>query len=268
MRSGHTEAAVDLCKLANLPPVGVICELANDDGTVMAGAQIAAFAETHKLKRISVADLIAYRQAREKLVERVATFPVESDGCGRLTGYAYVTPFDPVQHFAFVHGDIGDGRRHSRPGCTGPTSSPTSSRAAARSRRSSPGSRRRGRASSSTCATGRRAFRPARRGARGPSDSETLRTQQWREVGLGAQILRDLGVSSIRLQDVDAANLCRPVGLRHRDQAATSRRSETARAHVDATMAEKIQLETRSAQRSSISPSVIRRRVEVEEHDP
>src|ERR671927_1225021 len=54
MRSGHTEAAVDLCKLAALPPVGVICELANDDGTVMKGQQIDAFAEKHNLKRISV----------------------------------------------------------------------------------------------------------------------------------------------------------------------------------------------------------------------
>src|SRR5437016_8113652 len=64
MRSGHTEAAVDLCQLAGLPPVGVICELANDDGTVMAGPQIEAFAANHGLKRISVADLIAHRQAR------------------------------------------------------------------------------------------------------------------------------------------------------------------------------------------------------------
>src|ERR1700742_3163336 len=78
MRSGHTEAAVDLCKLAGLPPVGVICELANDDGTVMVGKQIVDFAERHKLKRISVAELIAYRQVREKLVERVSSFPVKS----------------------------------------------------------------------------------------------------------------------------------------------------------------------------------------------
>src|SRR5271156_2121614 len=52
MRSGHTEAAVDLCKLAGLPPVAVICELANDDGTVMVGPQIEAFADRHKIKRI------------------------------------------------------------------------------------------------------------------------------------------------------------------------------------------------------------------------
>ena len=74
MRSGHTEAAVDLCRLANLEPVGVICELVNDDGTVMRGPQIKLFAEKHKLKHISVADMIAYRQAREKLVERVGEF--------------------------------------------------------------------------------------------------------------------------------------------------------------------------------------------------
>src|SRR5438128_905770 len=109
MRSGHTEAAIDLCKLAGVPPVAVICELANDDGTVMVGPQIEAFAAKHNIKRISVADLIAYRQLREKLVERVATFPVKTP-IGELAGYAYRTPFDSVLHFAFVHGHVGDGR--------------------------------------------------------------------------------------------------------------------------------------------------------------
>ena len=108
MRSGHTEACVDLCRLAGLPPVGVLAELMNDDGTVMRGAAVAAFAEKHKLKRISIADLIAYRQVRDKLVKRVGEFPVKSE-IGTLTGYAYVTPFDAVQHMAFVHGRIGDG---------------------------------------------------------------------------------------------------------------------------------------------------------------
>ena len=74
MRSGHTEAAVDLCRLAGLPAVGVICELANDDGSVMTGEQITQFALQHRLTVISVADLIAHRRSREKLVERVATF--------------------------------------------------------------------------------------------------------------------------------------------------------------------------------------------------
>ena len=199
MRSGHTEAAVDLCKLAKVPPVGVICELANDDGTVMAGAQIEAFAQTHGLKRISVADLIAYRQVREKLVERVSTFPVESDGC-RLTGYAYVTPFDTVQHFAFVHGDIGNGqavptRLHRADIITDVIKGGVDiKKVFARFK-----------------TEGRGIFIYLRDGAAGvptrggaaniePTDSETLRTQLWRDVGLGAQILRDLGVSSIRLR--------------------------------------------------------------------
>src|SRR5918998_5206331 len=108
MRSGHTEAAVDLCRYAKLDPVGVICELVKDDGTVMRGLDIAAFAERHRLQRISVADLIAYRQAREKLVERVGEFPLMSE-IGPLQGYAYVTPFDKVHHMAFVYGRIGDG---------------------------------------------------------------------------------------------------------------------------------------------------------------
>src|SRR5690349_8946338 len=101
MRSGHTEACVDMCKLANLPPVGVLAELMNDDGSVMRGRQVAEFAEKYGLKSVSIADLIAYRQVREKLVERVGEFPVASP-IGPLQGYAYVTPFDPQHHMAFV----------------------------------------------------------------------------------------------------------------------------------------------------------------------
>ena len=108
MRSGHTEAAIDLCRLVGIEPVAAICELVNDDGTVMRGPQVRNFAKSHGLRRISVADLIAYRQAREKLVTRVAEFTVASE-IGELGGYAYVTPFDKVHHYAFVYGDIGDG---------------------------------------------------------------------------------------------------------------------------------------------------------------
>src|SRR5438067_1545138 len=109
MRSGHTEACVDLCRLAELPAVGVLSELMNDDGTVMRGPAVAQFSERHKLKQISIADLIAYRQARDKLVKRIGEFPVTSR-IGTLAGYAYVTPFDAVQHMAVVHGRIGDGK--------------------------------------------------------------------------------------------------------------------------------------------------------------
>ena len=119
MRSGHTEACVDLCRLAGLAPVGVLSELMKDDGTVMRGPDVAAFAQKHKLVQVSIAELIAYRQNRDKLVERVAEFQVASE-IGALKGYAYVTPFDRVHHMAFVYGDIGDGRTCWR-ACTAPT---------------------------------------------------------------------------------------------------------------------------------------------------
>jgi len=196
MRSGHTEAAVDLCQLAGLPPVGVICELANDDGTVMTGAQIVDFAGKHDLKLISVADLIAFRQAREKLVERVATFPVKTEA-GEYTGHAYVTPFDSVQHFAFVLGSIGDGRdvptRLHRADIVSDVmgGAPTIKKTLARFAREGRGVLvylRDGAAGVPTNIVGRE-----------PDNAEETRKRQWLDVGLGAQILRDLGVSSIRL---------------------------------------------------------------------
>src|SRR5262245_46175867 len=105
MRSGHTEACVDLCRLASLPSVGVLAELMNDNGSVMRGPDVAAFAKKHGLMQVSIAELIAYRQSRDKLVERVGEFQVASE-IGTLQGYAYVTPFDRVHHMAFVYGNI------------------------------------------------------------------------------------------------------------------------------------------------------------------
>src|ERR1700730_3564631 len=109
MRSGHTEACVDLCRLAGLPPVGVLAELVNDDGTVMRGPQVAAFAESHGLKQISVAELIAHRQRSEKLVTRVNEFPIATMA-GPARAVAYRTAFDPIEHLAVVFGGIDDGR--------------------------------------------------------------------------------------------------------------------------------------------------------------
>ena len=196
MRSGHTEACIDLCNLAGVPPVGVLSELMNDDGTVMRGPAVAAFAQKHNLKQVSIADLIAYRQAREKLVKRVGEFPVKSE-IGMLTGYAYVTPFDAVQHMAFVHGKIGDGRNV-----------PARLHRADIIRDVFGGAHPIHAALQRIKQEGRGVIVFLRDGAAGvpthaiPSGeqgSEALRTQQWREVGLGAQILKDLGISSIRL---------------------------------------------------------------------
>ncbi|CAM5763686.1 3,4-dihydroxy-2-butanone 4-phosphate synthase [Labrys miyagiensis] len=195
MRSGHTEAATDLCKLAGQPQVAAICELANDDGTVMRGPQVSAFAEKHGLHLVSIADLIAYRQAREKLVERVSTFTVESD-IGPLTAHAYTTPFDSVQHLAFVYGKVGDGENV-----------PTRLHRADVVTDIFGGARTLNNALTKFKEAGRGVIIYLRDGSVGVPTvthgselgSEALRTEQWREVGLGAQILRDLDVTSIKL---------------------------------------------------------------------
>jgi 3,4-dihydroxy 2-butanone 4-phosphate synthase/GTP cyclohydrolase II len=196
MRSGHTEAAVDLCKLAAVPQVAVICELANDDGTVMVGPEIAAFCDKHKLKRIAVADLIAYRQSREKLVERVATFPVKTS-IGELTGHAFRTPFDPVLHFAFVHGSIGEGRaipaRLHRADILGDIFG------GGVIDRVLKGFKEDGKGVLVYLRDGSAGV-PTNLSGADNSTADGARASQWREVGLGAQILRDLGVTSIRLR--------------------------------------------------------------------
>lgn len=197
MRSGHTEACVDLCKLANLPPVGVLAELMNDDGSVMRGRQVAEFAEKYGLKSVSIADLIAYRQVREKLVERVGEFPVASP-IGPLQGYAYVTPFDPQHHMAFVYGKVGDGKgvptRLHRADIIGDVFGGAKTINAVLSRFKDEGRGvlvylRDGTAGVPVTAIPRD----------GETDSEAARIRQWREIGLGAQILKDIGISSIRL---------------------------------------------------------------------
>jgi 3,4-dihydroxy 2-butanone 4-phosphate synthase/GTP cyclohydrolase II len=197
MRSGHTEACIDLCRLAGLPLVGVLSELMNDDGTVMRGAEVVQFAEKHGLKRITIADLIAYRQVREKLVERVGEFTVATE-IGTLKGYAYVTPFDKVYHMALVHGRIGDGR-----------DVPTRLHRANILRDIFGGATEVHGALRRFAKDGRGVIVFLRDGSAGvpvsalPQDgdhtSETARQRQWREIGLGAQILKDLGISSIRL---------------------------------------------------------------------
>jgi len=172
-----------------------LAELVNDDGTVMRGPQVTAFAEWHGLKQVSIADLIAYRQAREKLVERLGSFPIKTEW-GSWTGYAYATPFDQVRHFAFVQGPIGDGRDmlvrlHRANVVSDVFEGGRTLRAVLRR----------------MAEAGRGVLVYLRDGTAGvpltsyaddQTGSEAQRTKQWREVGLGAQILRDLGVTSIR----------------------------------------------------------------------
>jgi 3,4-dihydroxy 2-butanone 4-phosphate synthase/GTP cyclohydrolase II len=200
MRSGHTEAAVDLVRLAGEPPVGVIAELVNDDGTVKRGAEVSQFAKEHGLRIISVADLIAWRQSRERLVEASPAFAVTTPA-GRAQVIAYRTPFDPVQHLAIVFGEVGDGRdvpvRLHRENLVedlfggGQTLNAVYERFA-REGRGVLVYLREGTAGVAATAS-------SSDGGHDGSGSARRREEAWRDVGLGAQILRDLGVTSIKL---------------------------------------------------------------------
>lgn len=206
-RSGHTEAAVDLCHLSDLPPIGVISELVNDDGSVKRGDDVAAFAQEHNLKQVSVADLIAYRQRREKLVERIAEQSVKTQ-FGDARAISYRTPFDPMHHLAMVFGNIHDGEpvpvRLHMEDVLGDVFGANEALATG---------------VASIAEEGRGIIVYLREGGAGVAQGEDRNTRgptmssddaeehgstkdredSWREIGLGAQILRDLDVSNIRL---------------------------------------------------------------------
>jgi 3,4-dihydroxy 2-butanone 4-phosphate synthase / GTP cyclohydrolase II len=105
VRAGHTEAIVDLAKLAGLYPSGVICEILNDDGTMARLPELTVMAEKFGIKIISVADLIAYRSRHEKLVHRVAEAKLPTKW-GEFTAVAYKSDVDAAEHVALVMGDI------------------------------------------------------------------------------------------------------------------------------------------------------------------
>ncbi|MEY3083661.1 MAG: 3,4-dihydroxy-2-butanone-4-phosphate synthase [Pseudomonadota bacterium] len=197
MRSGHTEAAVDLVKLAGLHPAGVICELVNDDGSVKRGPQVMAFAREHGFKIISVADLIAYRQRRERLVEQTAQFDVETV-IGKAKGYSFVTPFDQVEQLALVFGDVSKAKavpvRLHRENVIEDVfgTRPTLNKVFEVFKREGCGILVYLQEGAAGVPAGQLA------GAE-KTGSAAQRQKSWRDVGLGAQILRDLNVSSIRL---------------------------------------------------------------------
>lgn len=107
-RAGHTEAAVDLARLAGLSPAGALCELVNDDGTMMRAEQCRAFASEHGLAMIAISDLIRHRRARESHIERVAEAALPLPFAD-FTAIGYRSIIDGNDHLALVHGEIGDG---------------------------------------------------------------------------------------------------------------------------------------------------------------
>lgn len=205
LRSGHTEAATDLTTLAGLPAVGLLGELVNDDGSVKRLSELFAFAREHKLKIVSIADLIAYRRSRERLVERIEEFEIDTE-IGPARAITYATPFDSVQHLALIFGKIADAEappvRIHRQEIVNDVFARRKggetliSLALAQIKKHGAGVvvyLREGAAGVQPAALGTR-------GAREPSTaSENKRERLWREVGIGAQILKDLDLQSITL---------------------------------------------------------------------
>ena len=107
VRAGHTEASVDLARLAGLYPAGVICEIMNDDGTMARMPDLVAFAQRHGLKIGTIEDLIGYRLRHDKIVKEVAKTTVHSAHGGNFDLHVFETAAEPVEHLAFVKGDLG-----------------------------------------------------------------------------------------------------------------------------------------------------------------
>ena len=108
-RAGHTEAAVDLVQLAGCRPIGVICEIMSDDGSMARLPELVKFARKHRLKICAIADLIQFRRAREKLVERVEVVKLPTD-YGDFDLYLYRSKLDAQHHLALVCGEVAGKR--------------------------------------------------------------------------------------------------------------------------------------------------------------
>jgi 3,4-dihydroxy 2-butanone 4-phosphate synthase/GTP cyclohydrolase II len=106
VRAGHTEASVDIARLAGLTPAGVICEIMNDDGTMARLPDLVQFAQLHNLKIGTIADLIAYRRKYDHFVKRAIETPFVSHNGGEWKMIVYVNSLDYAEHIALVKGDI------------------------------------------------------------------------------------------------------------------------------------------------------------------
>ncbi len=196
-RPGHTEAAVDLSTLAGLHPSGALCEMVNDDGTMMDAEQCRAFADAHGLLLVSIADLIRHRGRNEQLIEQVAKTPLPTE-YGEFTIIGYRSLVDGSEHAALVMGDIGDGRdilvRVHVECLAGDALHSTACRCGARLRESM----------ARIAAEGRGVVLYLRQ-PEGAQESlivgytSTSGTGDPLDYGLGSQILANLGVTSMRL---------------------------------------------------------------------
>jgi len=109
VRAGHTEAAVDLARLAGLLPAGVICEIMNDDGTMARMPDLLAFAQRHGLKIATISDLIAYRRRKESYVRAIHEQEITSPHGGAFRLRVYLNTVDNTEHLALIKGDVANG---------------------------------------------------------------------------------------------------------------------------------------------------------------
>ncbi|MBT3238882.1 MAG: 3,4-dihydroxy-2-butanone-4-phosphate synthase [Rhodospirillaceae bacterium] len=201
VRAGHTEAAVDVSRMAGLNPSGVICEIMNEDGTMARLPDLIEFAQKHELNIGTIADLIAYRLKNDSLIERVVEAPFESVHGGEFKMAVYVNRIAYAEHVALIKGDIQDGkpvpvRMHTLNALDDVLGDASSGKAGELSR-----------AMDQIGAEGRGVIvlirEPSRTGVsdmvRHKIGEDVQKSGELRDYGVGAQILLDLGVKDMIL---------------------------------------------------------------------
>ena len=213
VRSGHTEAAIDLATAAGCPPVGLLAEIVNDDGSVKRLTELMDFAREHGLKIVSIADLIAFRQRREVLIELTGEFRVQTP-IGLARAYAYRTKFEDAEHLALVFGHLDPAgtvpvrihRERLVEDIFGPQSNHDSSLLELSLRRIDD-------LGGGVMIYLRSGFIGVPLGSldhAAAATRESERKAEWLEIGVGAQIVKSLGLSNIRIlaaREVDYVGL-------------------------------------------------------------